>query len=1078
MSNIDRREFLLATGATASLAALSNPLPGNANGVRVVGLKVDYLDRPLGLENVRPSLSWRMESDARNVRQSAYRILVAGSEAVLKARRGDLWDSGRVDSRKSFGIQYQGRELTSRQRCWWCVQVWDEQRRSGYSDTAWWEMGLLAEADWQAQWLAAEDAVAKADRHAGLHWIWGAAAQDPVSRKFRRTLNLPTAARGGVLWVGAQDRMVGVWIDGKRVSIEAPPRYSSGVLPLNEISLEPLIPGHHVLAVEVLLNPNEVSSPAAGMTAFMRLDLEDGTTLRITSGPAWRTRLSEDPQWSAPQYDDHAWESARASLIEATQPWPPAPAMHLRKEFRVERDFAHARLFATALGGYEVRLNGRRVGDALLTPESTLYSKRVLYRVYDVSDLLGKGLNTLGLTVGDGWYASDVYPFGRYAWGPPPRRVLAQLELTLTDGSRETVATGPGWRIAASPILRSEIYNGEVYDARRQSSGWDTAGFDDSRWENVQIAEKPSCRLAAQVSPPIRATQVLKPRAIENPVAGIYVFDLGQNFAGWCRLRTKGPAGTRIEMRFAEVLLPSGEVDQSNLRGARQTDVFILRGDAIEEIFEPHFTYHGFRYVQISGLPAVPTASTLEGVVIHSDLRITGNLRTDNALIQQLWRNTVWTQRSNFMGIPTDCPQRDERLGYLGDAGIFWDAAAFNMDVDAFTRRYMDTAADSQTPAGVYPPYAPIPSSLYPAIPAIPGFADGGVILPWTIWQRYGDLAIIEQDWERMDRYLQFILKNNPDHIWRNERLVLADWQAVDEKYFCDPTTTPDLVSTAYWAHSAELLAQMAAAIGRGQDAASLRNLHDRIRHAFSDAFVKADGRVGNESQTGYVLALKYGLVADAVRPAAAEHLVADIRRRGGALSTGFLGTQYLLDVLADTGYPGVVFDLLLKTEYPSWEYMIDQGATTMWESWNGKVWTGSKSETMPNSYNHYALGAVCGFLFRRVAGIDAATLGFETIVVRPLLDPRVKQGGGDYDSVMGPISTDWDQRADGSFTLGVKVPANASAHIHLPARRNSRIEEGGKNVSHSRDMRIVNRLDHETLIEVGSGVYRFSVSS
>jgi alpha-L-rhamnosidase len=1038
----------------------------------VTGLKVDQIDRPLGLENPKPRLSWRLESLDRGVRQSAYRILVASREELLQEGQGDVWDSGKVPGRKSIGIRYAGTELASRQHCWWCVQVWDERGEpSGYSDSSGWEMGLLSAHDWQGQWLAVEDAVAKVDRQVGLRWIWGPAVPDETSRQFRLRVQLPADSRQGMLLVGGKDRLAGVWVDGQHKPIDAPAPYAIGQ-PLQQIILGALASGEHVFAVEVRRREDEVRAPAGAMTAFIRLELKDGRTLRISKGFEWRTHNTEEPHWFTPEFDDASWEPARL-LADDQQPWPPAPAMHLRKAFMVETAPAQSRLYVTALGAYEATLNGRRVGDALLTPESNDFRKRALYRTYDVTDGLQKGSNVLGFTVGDGWYASTQFMLGRYAWGIPPRRVLAQLEMTFSDGTRRTVATSPGWRIAGSSIVRSEIYDGETQDARLSQPGWDANGFDESHWESAEAADKPQCQLSAQVSPAIRAVATLKPHVITAPAANLYVVDFGQNFAGWCRLRTKGAAGTRIEMQFAETLLASGEVDRSNLRGAKQTDVFILRGDSSEEVFEPKFTYHGFRYVQISGLLTAPTADSIEGIVIHSDLPMTGKLRIGNALIQQIWSNTLWTQRSNLMGVPTDCPQRDERYGFLADASIFWDAAAFNMDVAAFTRRHMQSAADSQDSGGAYPPIVPYPHSQ---IDAVPAWADGGVILPWTVWRRYGDSTIIEENWEGMHRYLRLIQQNNPDYLWRNCRMDIGDWLAVDQQYETDPTTPHELIGTAYWAHSVDLLSQMADAIGRSEDAGSLRSLHERIRVAFASTFVKADGRVGNESQTSFVLALKFGLVADDVRVKAAERLVADIRRRGRALSTGILGTQFLLDVLADAGYASLAYDLLLRTAYPSWGYMIEHGATTIWESWNGRVWNVA-SEGMPDSKNHYALGAICGFLFRRIAGIAAATPGFETILIQPALDPRIMCGGGDYDSVMGRISTNWKQTSDGRFMLNVNVPANATACIHIPFGPDSRIEESGKETFLRRDIRIIERRDQMSLIEVGSGNYHFSVA-
>lgn len=1047
-----------------------------AGALRVTTLKADFVHEPLGLENRHPRLSWCIESDDRNVRQSAFQILVATDRAILEAGQGNLWDSGKVSSAESLAVPYAGKELSSRQRCWWCVRVWDHRGEvSSYSAPSFFEMGLLAADDWQAQWIAAEDHDTAADRAAGMQWIWGAENDDALPRKFRLKMNLATPARRAALILGSKDRLHRVWLDGAPLPVEKPPRYAVGLPAMTELDLGPLAAGAHVLAVEVLLERFSCEvPPPPGMTALVRLEHEGGSIERIGSARGWRTTTAPAHDWIWPDHDDNTWEEARPAPPLKTQPWPPAPATHLRKQFAVERAITRARLYVTAHGAYEAFLNGRRVGDALLAPESTLFSKRTLYRAYDVAELIDSGMNVLAVTVGDGWYASTFNALGRYAFGPPPRRLLAQLELTFDDGSRQVIGSGPDWRIARGPIVRSEIFDGEVYDARLAIAGWELPGFDDSRWEPAVVAEQPTCRLVAQLSPPIRATQVLKPHAITSPEPGVHVVDFGQNFAGWCRLRARGGAGTRIEMQFAEVLLPSGKVDRSNLRAAKQTDVFILAGTGAEETFEPKFTYHGFRYVQISGLPSAPTSDAIEGIVIHSDLPLTGALRVDHPLIDRIWRNTVWTQRSNFTGIPTDCPQRDERRGYLADAAVFWDAAAFNMDVDTFARRHMDNVRDSQTPEGVYQTHAPTPIQR---CNPFPGWADGAIVLPWYTWQRYGDLQVIEDNWESMNRHVQFVLEHNPDYLWLNRRGEYGDWLCVDARFNGDPTTPHELIATAYWAHDLDLLAQMADAIGRSEDARHLRELHDRVRRAFIDTFVAADGRVGNASQTSFVLALKFGLVPEHLRAAAAERLVADIRSRGGSLSTGILGTQHILDVLADAGYTSVAYDLILRTQFPSWGYMIAQGATTIWESWNGRVWSGLKGdrESMPNSYNHFALGAVCGFFFRRIAGIDAGTPGFRNIVMRPAIDPRVRRAGADYLSPMGKITVDWAQVSNRRFTMSATIPANTTARIHLPARADQRVRESRVQLFES-DPPTVARTEDELTLEVGSGSYEFTV--
>lgn len=1072
---LDRRRFLIATGVAGTVPAIVPRALAGSRRLVLYDLQVDSLCRPLGLENPRPCFSWKLESTERNVKQIAYQILVASSELALRQRRADLWDSGRIASDRSLGIEYAGPPLVSRQRCHWRVKVWSTSQASPViSDISGWEMGLLSVEDWQADWVAVEDAAARGDREAGLRWIWGNRSEGDETRRFRASIHLEHRATRARLVVGGRDEVTGLWLDGAPLPTELIPKPSVTAQPLSTHQIGPLASGLHVLCVEVKKGGVfPFPKPDYGMAALLRVETENTEIVRITSGAQWRTSLTRDSMWYQPDYDDSRWEFARTVPLPV-QPWPATPAMHLRKQFAVDKPVARARLYATALGSYESRLNGQRVGDALLTPECTQFSQKVLYRCYDVTALVRLGYNVLGLTVGDGWYASTLFPAGRYEWGAPPRRALAQLELFFVDGSQQLVATGPDWRIAQSAIQCSEIYDGERYDARLEQQGWDTSDFDDSHWENAGLAERPSGRLVAQTSPSIRATQILSPRSIDRPAEGVYVFDFGQNFAGWCRLHVSGAAGTRIDMKFAETLLPSGEVDRSSLRRAAQMDVFILAGRGME-VFEPRFTYHGFRYVQISGLPTPPTLKSLEGIVLHSDLDMTGEMRVDNPLLEQIWRCTVWAQRSNFMGLPTDCPQRDERLAYLGDAGIFWDAACFNMDVRSFTARYIEDILDHQSTEGVYPEVAPSPRA--PSVPT-PGWSDAGIILPWVMWRRYNDLALVRRCWESMNRYVNFILKRNPDYIWRNSRVDIGDWLGVDDKYMLEPTTPNELIATAYWAHDLAMLVEMGEAIGQAEDSTALRVSHECVRSAFARAFVQEDGQVGNGSQTSYVLALKFGLVPDRVKPQVVERFVANIRARGNALSTGFLGTQYILDVLADVGHSELAYDLLLRTAYPSWGYMIANGATTIWESWNGRVWSGPKGASMPNSYNHFALGSVCGFLFRRLVGIADAAPGFKHILIRPLVNRRLKRCGGHYDSVLGRISAHWEYLGNDELSLKVVVPTNSQARIHVPARSDQNVVEGRRSIMPRSDIRVLGRFEEEIVIEVGSGSYDFLIGN
>jgi alpha-L-rhamnosidase len=1064
-------------------------LTHSVSSINVTDLKTELLESPLGVENHRPHLSWRIEADRRGLQQRAYRIEVSSRAEALAAGHADLWDSGRVTANRSVGIPYGGTPLSSRQRCFWRVQTWDERDdQSPPSAAAWWEMGLLEPSDWSAQWLAAEDRPLREDRESGLKWVRGPAVGESETTQFRRAFSTATAAE--VTFFVAAYGEVHIWVDDEPV--EMPPLAASLVLgprPASEVTVT--IPaGQHVLAVALGMPDPRLAVfhfPAGEMAPFVRIRAADGGTQRLNSA-RWKSSRTAPSGWQRVEFNDGSWDDAPVVQESRREPWPKQPAFLLRRPFEAANTVTRARLYGTALGAYELYLNGERVGDALLTPESTNFSKRVLYRAYDVTALIRHGNNVLGAEVGDGWYASYTVIAGRYAWGPPPRRVLAQLELTYVDGSREVIATGPGWQLARSPIIASEIYDGEYYDARLEQPGWSYPGFDGSQWELAQVAPAPSASLVAHVGPPIRRKMVMSASTLTQPLPGVFVFDFGQNFAGWGRLRVSGPAGAVVEMRFAELLADSGEVDQSNLRMARQTDTYVLKGDVAGETFEPHFTYHGFRYVQLSGFPGVPDANDLKGIVVHSDLALTGELDVAQPLIQRLWENTLWSQRSNFVGIPTDCPQRDERLGWLGDANVFWDAAAFNMDVTAFTRRFMADVRDSQADNGAFSEFSPAayrdPSGAGGAwksvnnvnatgeIGAAPGWADAGVCLPWMIWQHYDDTAIIEENWSSMARYLEFIVTANPDHVWRHGRGAdYGDWLALDAKSPGDPTTPKDLIGTTLWAHSLDCMAQMAKATGRAEEARSYLDTWVQVASAFESNFIAADGTVGNDSQTGYILALRYRLVPVALRAAAAARLVADIERRGTLLSTGFLGTPNSLDALADAGYGELVYSLLLRAEFPSWGYMVAKGATTIWERWNG-----DSGEVAMNSFNHYALGAVCGFIFRRIAGIAPLEPGFRKIEVRPLLDSRLRSGGGVYKSIAGKIATRWNYDPGHRFDLDLTVPPNSSAEVHLPATLSMTLMEGGQAVGAATGVHTVRRLLDSAVIEVGSGRYQFSV--
>ncbi len=746
-----------------------------------------------------------------------------------------------------------------------------------------------------------------------------------------------------------------------------------------------------------------------------------------------------------------------------------------RRSFTLRGTPVRARVYATALGSYRLTVNGAAAGPGVLLPDWTDYRVRLTYQTFDVTRLLKRGGNAIGAMLGAGWYAGPMgFATKRYAFGPPPVRLLLELHVTYADGSEDVISSDSTWRAAPSPVLVSEIYNGETYDARLEQPGWDRSGFDDRGWHRVIAAPAPAATLQSQNLPPIERTAMVRPRRHWSPAAGTWVFDLGQNIAGWARLAVRGPRGTRVRMRFAEILGPDGRnITQVNLRSAKATDTYVLSGHGAES-FEPHFTYHGFRYVEVSGLPGAPVPGAVTGVVVHTALTETGELQTSNRELNRLWENILWTQRANLYSVPTDCPQRDERMGWMGDAQVFWRTASYNMDMAAFGEKWLADVRDGQTAAGCFPNFAP--SFLGVLTCGAPGWADAGVIIPWTLWKQYGDTRVLAEQWDAMERYFAFIGDSNPDFLWTHRKQVqFGDWLPAGSTKSWGETNT-DLISTAYWAYDASLMAQMARALGKDSAAAAYARLAERVRAAFGSAFLSPDGRVGapfinpdsvrtTYTQTASVLALFFGLVPDSLRTRVAAHLADDIAAHGGHLTTGFLGSAYVLPALSDAGRDDVAFRLLLEPSYPSWLYEVRQGATTTWERWNG-----DHGDPGMNSYSHYAFGAVGEWLYRYLAGIgeEPGSAGFSRIEIRPRWSAALDSVRTVYRSPRGAIVSGWRRRRDGSVVVTVTIPANTAGHVFLPAQQPPSVAGRGATFEGLRNGRAVFAIE--------SGTYRFTV--
>ena len=726
------------------------------------------------------------------------------------------------------------------------------------------------------------------------------------------------------------------------------------------------------------------------------------------------------------------------------------PALYLRRDFALPKPVKRARLFATALGVYAPYINGTRAGDEVLAPGYTDYHKHVQYQTYDVGHLLREGDNAIGMVLAGGWF-SGWSPFnGFHTFGERPRSVV-QLHVEYEDGEEAIVASDEEWTATTGPVLASDIYMGETYDARREMPGWSEPGFDAGDWSPVDIQRWGTVPVKAQAAPPIRRMGELKAVSVNTLPDGAVIVDLGQNFAGRVRLTVRGTAGDTVTLRHGEWLNPDGTLWTGNLGSAKATDTYILKGGE-EEIYEPTFTYHGFRYVEVTGYPGEPSLDAVTGIVLHADIPQTGAFECSNPLINKVHEATLWGQRSNFLSVPTDCPQRSERAGWTGDGMVFAGTACFLMDSASFLSKWMLDIEKAQSDKGSFPDFAPRAATAWDGDGA-PGWAEAGIVIPWTLYQRYGDTRIIRKHYAAMTKFMDYIREPNGNYL-RQERCNhnMADWLNMDAY------TGWDTLATALWAYDAMLMSRMARAIGREHDAVAYEELYGNIKTAFNEAYVTEDGRVLGENighppgdkferreetdnQTGYVLALAFDLLDGDARRMAADNLVERIKARDWHLSTGFIGTGFLLPALEKIGRLDVAYRLLETDTLPSWIYMVKSGATTMWERWDG--WTEERGPEA--SLNHFAFGCVCDWLYRSVAGIDVDLdrPAFRHIVMRPRPGGSLDWAGAEYESVQGKIASRWE-RKDGTFRWNITIPPNTTATVHVPTSDPESVTESG----------------------------------
>jgi alpha-L-rhamnosidase len=1048
----------------------------NPSGLKAVNLRCEYRNEPLGIDVLHPRLSWTVQSAQRGQKQTAYHMLAATDPALLKSGTGDLWDSGKVDSSETIAVVYEGKALASGMDCFWTVRVWDKDGKpSDWSKPAMWSMGLLKDADWQAQWVGfdlPEAATALPNVLKKTYWIWSeanAARSVPAgTRYFRRTFELPSdwKVQKAVCYITA-DNSFQLFVNGQKV------KALNNFNVIHEVPIgEYLHGGKNTLAV---LAVNEGNSPnPAGLLVAVRIEAEDGACLEIPSDVQWRASSEEAANWLSPDFDDSGWSSAVQIGPLGTAPWEKTnlarlmlpPARYLRYEYALAyKPVKRARLYATSLGINQLYINGQRIGDEYFSPGWTDYSKRIYYRTYDVTKILREGKNALGAVLADGWFAGYIgYARQRDYYGSK-LRLFGQLVIDYADGTTQVIATGPDWKASLGPIQQADFLQGETYDARLEMPGWNEPGFDDAKWQTVAVgSDEVHPQVQAAVSEPVVAFAKVKPVSVSEPAKDNYVFDMGQNFAGVVQIKVKGKAGQKIQIRHAERLNPDGTIYTTNLRSAAATDTYICKGGG-EEIWQPYFTFHGFQYVELTGLDNKPGLDAIVGLALSSDTPVAGTFECSDPVVNKIQSNSVWTQRANFIDIPTDCPQRDERLGWTGDAQVYINTACYHNDVQAFFTKWLVDLTDAQRADGQFPMVAPLKVAGDDGGPA---WADAGIICPWTIYKMYGDRRAIEAHYDAMKKFIGFCKgRCTADLLPPAQFHCFGDWLNINDE------TPKDVIFMAYFGCSAKLLAQMAEALGKNDDAAAYQQLFSEIKTSFNKAYVQPDGKIKGDSQTAYVLAIAYDLL-DADMQAAAGHLIRRIEECKWHLSTGFVGTKDLMLVLAKIGRNDVAYRLLHNESFPSWGFSIKHGATSIWERWNG--WTPEQGFGDPgmNSFAHYSFGAVCQWMFENIGGIRTDGSAFGHIVLAPQPGGKLTWAKTTYDSIRGPISTAWEIK-DGRFICDVTIPANTTATLYLPAAAHESVWESKKPFSDVEGILSVSYKPGVTILELESGTYSFT---
>jgi len=807
-----------------------------------------------------------------------------------------------------------------------------------------------------------------------------------------------------------------------------------------------------------------------------------GAALQSNKKYTWELRVWDKNGKASPWSEPAFFQTALLTTSDWKAKWIEAgfeeeasrPVVLFRNQFAVNKKIKSAALYITSHGMYEVQLNGNRVGDAYLTPGWTSYNKRLQYQVYDVTNMLANGNNAIGAMVGNGWYR------GYLAWDDNKNiygkklGLLAQLSITYSDGTTQNIITDESWKSSTGAIKSVEIYHGETFDARAEESGWAKTGFNDAAWKGVTLLTTDMGNLVATENEPVKKHETFKAIKLITTPSGEKVLDFGQNLVGWVVVKATGNAGDKIVLKHAEILDKKGNFYTENLRAAKATATYILKGGAAE-IFEPHFTFYGFRYLKIENYPGEINPDNFTAVALYSDMKPTGTFTSSNALVNQLQHNIQWGQRGNFLDVPTDCPQRDERLGWTGDAQAFARTATFNFGVNNFFSKWLKDVAADQQPNGSVP--FVVPNVLGAGSVASAGWADAATIIPWNMYLAYGDKKVLETQYPSMKAWVKYMTDASKNDLW-NTGFHFGDWlfyRPFDDNDGRAAVTDKYLIAQCFYAHSVQLMINTSKVLNNAADEAMYTALLQKVKGAFLKEYVTPNGRLISGTQTAYVLALNFDMLPENLRVQAAERLAENVKSYNNHLTTGFLGTPYLCAVLTRFGYTDMAYKLLLQEDYPSWLYPVKMGATTIWERWDGQKPDSTFQTPGMNSFNHYAYGAIGDWMYRTMVGIDTYEdgVGYKHIKIQPHIGGGFTHASASLQTNYGMVSSGW-KIENGKIILVVEIPANTTATVYVPAANAEAITENGKPLPGITEIKVTGAENGYVVLQLGSGKYQF----